>query len=266
MPDALADFTRTTFTHGGTTRDVYELGDGPAVVVMAEIPGITPKVADFARRVAGIGCTAVLPVLFGSPGREPSAGYALRSIAPACVSKEFAAFAADKTAPVTIWLRALAADAHERCGGPGVGALGMCFTGGFALGMMLDERMIAPVLSQPSLPLGFSGKKKRAVQLSPADLEVVKQRAADGVCVLAYRFTGDPVAPHERFERLRQELGDDHFIGVEIDSSKGNAWGYPRGAHSVLTEHYKDDEGSPTRQALDQVLAFFTERLVAPAA
>jgi len=261
VTDPLTDFSRSTFTHDGKTRDVLRVGEGPAVIVMAEIPGITPKVADFARRVASIGCTAVLPRLFGDPGRDPSVGYIMQSIGPACVSREFAAFAANRTAPVTRWLRALAADAHDSCGGPGVGALGMCFTGGFALGMMLDERMIAPVLSQPSLPAGFTKKAKAGLQLSDQDLATVKARAVDGVCVLGLRFTGDLAVPPERFERLRAELGD-NFIGVEIDSSKGNPWGYPTSAHSVLTEHYKDDEGSPTRAALDQVLDFFRERLL----
>ena len=261
MTDSLSDFTLTTFEHGGTTRDVYRQGEGPAVIVMAEIPGITPKVADFARRVVGIGCTVVMPVLFGDPGREPTIGYGLQSIGPACVSKEFAAWAANKTAPVTVWLRALAADAHESCGGPGVGAVGMCFTGGFALGMMLDDRMLAPVLSQPSLPLGLTKKARRGLQLSPEDLTRVKERTADGICVLGLRFTGDPFVKAARFEHLREELGD-AFIGVEIDSSKGNPWGFPSIAHSVLTEHLVDEPGNPTHDALLQVLDFFRERLL----
>ena len=264
MTDTLTDFTRTTFTHDGKTRDVYRMGDGPAVIVMAEIPGITPKVADFARQVVGVGCTAVLPRLFGEPGVAATPANALRAIGPACVSKEFAAFAANRTAPVTRWLRALAADAHQRCGGPGVGAVGMCFTGGFALGMMVDERLIAPVLSQPTLPIGLTGKAKAGLQLSDADLARVKARAADGICVLGLRFTGDPVVRAERFQRLRDELGE-NFIGVEIDSSKGNPWGFPRGAHSVLTEHLVDEPGNPTHDALNQVLEFFRERLVEPA-
>jgi dienelactone hydrolase len=191
----------------------------------------------------------------------------MRSIAPACVSKEFAAFASGRTAPVTRWLRALAAHAHEACGGPGVGAIGMCFTGGFALGMMVDRRMLAPVLSQPSLPIalpGPLGRRARAdVHLSPADLETVKARADEGVCVLGLRFTGDPLSPPARFATLRRELGD-AFIGVEIDSSKGNPHGLPRLAHSVVTEHLVDEPGHPTREALDQVLAFFRDRLLAP--
>ncbi|MGZ4784261.1 MAG: dienelactone hydrolase family protein, partial [Acidimicrobiales bacterium] len=221
----------------------------------------TPKVADFARRVVAAGFTAVMPVLFGTPGAEATPVNGLKVIVAACVSKEFAAFATQRTAPVSVWLRALAADAHESCGGPGVGAVGMCFTGGFALGMMVDERMLAPVLSQPSLPIGPSRRSKRALQLAPDDLARVKERAADGVCVLGLRFTGDILSPGERFARLRDELGD-AFIGVEIDSSKGNQWGIPKMAHSVLTEHFVDEPGHPTRVALDQVLDFFREKLI----
>jgi len=205
-----------------------------------------------------------LPVLFGSPGAEPTVGRTLRSIAPACVSSEFAAFALGRTSPVITWLRDLARHAHEECGGPGVGAVGMCLTGGFALGMMVDDRLLAPVLSQPSLPIALPGRgaaAKASVHLSPADLTRVKQRAADGVCVLGLRFTGDPLSPPERFETLRRELGD-AFIGVEIDSSPGNPGGFRKLAHSVLTEDLNDEPGNPSHDALEQVLAFFADRLL----
>lgn len=262
MDDPLDDFTRASFSAAGLTHDVLRSGQGPAVIVIAEIPGITPKVAEFARRVRALGCTVVLPVLFGEPGREMSVGYAARSFGSACVSKEFAAFATRRTAPVSEWLRALARDAHATCGGPGVGAVGMCFTGGFALGMMADASVIAPVLSQPSLPLPpFVPKARRSVQLSDEDLEQVRQRAADGVCLVALRFTEDVAVPADRFATLRRVLGD-AFIGVEIDSSSGNPWGISKRAHSVLTEHLVDEPGHPTREALDQVLEFFRSRLV----
>ncbi|MHB8466954.1 MAG: dienelactone hydrolase family protein [Acidimicrobiales bacterium] len=262
MTDSLEDYTHVTFSAEGKERDVYKLGAGPAVIVIAEIPGITPKVAEFGRKVAGIGCTAVLPRLFGTAGRAPSAGYALTSIGPACISKEFAAFAANKTSPVTTWLRALAADAHKECGGPGVGVVGMCFTGGFALAMMVDDIVLAPVLSQPSLPIGFSAKKKRSLGISDTDLARVKARCEeDDMCVLGLRFTGDSLVPAARFQRLRDELGD-KFVAVELDSSKDNPYGHPRAAHSVLTEHLQDREGTPTRDALDQVLELFRSRLL----
>ena len=258
---ALEGFEHFTFAHDGKTRDVYRTGSGPAVIVIAEIPGITPKVAEFGQKVAALGCTAVLPRLFGVTGKPLSAGYAMQSIGPACISREFACFALRKTSPVTVWLRALARQMHQECGGPGVGAVGMCFTGGFALGMMVDDSVLAPVLSQPSLPFAITPSRRRAVGISDADLARVKVRAADGVCLLGLRFSHDPAVPHARFDTLRRELGES-FIAIEIDSSKGNPHAIPRAAHSVLTEHFVDEPGHPTRDALDHVLEFFTERLL----
>ncbi len=184
----------------------------------------------------------------------------IRSIGPACISREFAVLALKKTSPVTVWLRALAAQEHERCGGPGVGVVGMCFTGGFALAMMVDPVVVAPVLSQPSLPFPISKRHKADIGISDADLVKVKARVADGTCVLGLRFSNDPFCFAERFQTLRQELGDG-FIGVELDSSEGNPHGHPKNAHSVLTEHLDDREGTPSRAALDQVLEFFKVRL-----
>ena len=257
---ALAGFTKESFEADGKRRDVYRMGSGPAVIVISEIPGITPRVAEFGRRVAAAGCTAVLPSLFGEPGREPSGVYAFQSIGPACISREFSAFALKKTSPVTVWLRKLAAAEHERCGGPGVGVVGMCFTGGFALAMMVDDVVLAPVLSQPSLPFPVSKKFKADIGISDADLSRVKERTAAGTCVLGLRFSNDPFCFEERFETLRRELGE-AFIAVEIDSAPGNPYGHPKQAHSVLTEHLVDKEGTPTRAALDQTLTFFREKL-----
>jgi dienelactone hydrolase len=268
--DDLHDFERTTFTHDGKTRDIFRQGTGPAVIVIAEMPGITPKVLEFARRVSGIGCTAVLPHLFGRPGHDPLGhgkargfGYMLSSITPACVSREFAVFATGKTSPVISWLRALAAAEHERCGGPGVGAVGMCFTGGFALAMSVDDRMLAPVLSQPSLPMSITKKHKHSIDISPADLAVVKHRcAADGLQVIGLRFKSDSFVPEERFQFLKEQLGD-AFVAVELDDDAAN----PEAAmkpHSVLTEHLIDGPGQPTRDALDKVLDLYRTKLLTP--
>jgi dienelactone hydrolase len=136
----------------------------------------------------------------------------------------------------------------------------MCFTGNFALGMMVDDTMLAPVMSQPALPFAVTPSRRRAVGISDADLTRVKHRAAEGACLLGLRFTQDTAVPEARFDTLRRELGD-AFIAVELDSSKGNPYGIPRRAHSVLTEEFVDEPGHPTRQALDRVLAFFAERL-----
>jgi dienelactone hydrolase len=264
--DALTDFERTTFTHAGTTRDVFRLGTGPAVVVIAEMPGITPKVIAFAREVAGLGCTAVLPHLFGEPGRDPAPGgkpdvrYTLASMVPACVSKEFTVWATGKTSPVIDWLRALGRAEHERCGGPGIGAIGMCFTGGFALAMATDERLLAPVLSQPSMPLALTRSRKATIDISPEDLAVVKQRCAAGLEVLGLRFRSDRLVPSERFRFLERELGD-AFRAIELDDDAANP-DATMSPHSVVTEHLVDEPGQPTRQALDEVLELFRSRLL----
>ncbi len=259
----LSGYEKDQFTYDGKTRDVYRKGGGPAVLVFAEMPGITPKVIEFADRVVALGCTAVVPHLFGVPAAEPSVGMTIKAIGPACVSKEFSAWATGKTSPIVEWSKALARHEHERLGGPGVGVVGMCFTGNFALAMLPEPAVMAPVLSQPSLPLGFSKKARRGLYLSDGDLAKVQARMAaePDLCVLGLRFTGDRLVPKERFAHLREALGD-RFVGVEIDSSKGNPWGHPKVAHSVLTEHLIDEPGQPTRDALEQVLDLFRTRLL----
>jgi len=256
------DFERYDATYDGDTHPVFRAGNGPAVIVMHEIPGLYPAVAGFGRRLVAEGFTVYMPSLFGKPGKPYSMLYNVRSIARACVSSEFATFATGKTSPIVNWLRALAKDAHAACGGPGVGAVGMCLTGGFALAMMIDDVMVAPVLSQPSTPFGITGAQRRDLGVDDATLVRIRERAAAGTCVMGLRFTNDRMVPAARFERLRAELGD-RFIAVEIDSSPGNPHGIPRMAHSVLTRHFVDEPGHPTRDALEQVVAFYRERLLA---
>jgi dienelactone hydrolase len=256
----LEGFAREPFTAGSATHDIYRFGSGPAVIVISEVPGITPKVEAFARRVADRGCTVVLPHLFGTPGKEPSAAYAVQTLVSLCISKEFSGFALGKSSPIISWLRALAAAEHQRCGGPGAGVVGMCYTGGFGLAMTVDDSVVAPVLSQPSLPLPLGKSRKADIQISDEDWARIQKRADDGLCVLGLRFTGDPVCPPERFKLLKEKLGD-RFIAVELDSSSGNPFGHAKNSHSVLTEHLDDREGTPTREALDQVLDFFASRL-----
>lgn len=262
MPmDPLDDFTRENFSFGGKDRTVFRAGEGTAVIVIAEIPGITPDVADFARRVIARGHTVFLPHLFGEPGAPISPGALAKVLPSVCVSREFRAFATRTTPPAIDWLRALARYAHAECGGPGVGAVGMCFTGGFALAMSTEPAMLAPVLSQPSLPMPVNKKHRADAGCSDADmLSVIERTQTDDLCVLGLRFTEDIASPPERFATLRRMLGD-AFIGVEIDSSKGNKWRHKRSAHSVLTEDLVDEPGQPTQDALVQVLDFFDERL-----
>ena len=234
--EVLQGWERGSFTAAGYTRDTYRRGSGPAVIVVHEIPGITPKVAQFANDVVAAGFTVVMPSLVGTPGKDVSGPYLAQSMAKVCISKEFTHWALNQTSPIIGWLRALARSLHLELGGPGVGAIGMCFSGGFALGMMLDDVMVAPVLSQPSLPFAIGkGPRGADLNLSPDDREVIAQRASDGCQVLGLRFTGDKLVG-TRFASLRELLGD-AFIAVELPSSS------PKD-HSVLTE--QRDEASVT--------------------
>jgi dienelactone hydrolase len=256
-PDPLDDFERRALTFLGKTKDVFVAGHGPAVIVMSEMPGIYPLVARFARRVRDAGFTVWMPHLFGEPGRPISTPYMVGTIARACISREFRAFAADQSSPVVDWLRALAADAHAACGGRGVGAIGMCFTGNFALSMMLEPAVRAPVLSQPSLPLGRRG----GIHIAPDELARVKERMErEDLTVLAYRFAGDSFCRAERFAAYEAALGD-RFVGRVLPDSSANPEAAMKNPHSVVTAHLIDREGEPTRAALDEILAFFRTRL-----
>lgn len=179
-----------------------------------------------------------------------------------CVSREFAVMAARRASPVTNWLRALCRSAHAECGGRGVGAIGMCLTGNFALALMVEPCVMAPVLSQPSLPFPIGAARRRGLHVSDADLVQIKRRVREeGACVLAMRFTLDPGVPAERFAHLRDELGPNGCEIIEIDSRPGNPHGIRASAHSVVTRELVDREGHPTHAALERVLAFFHERL-----
>lgn len=246
MDTALTGWTKSTFEAAGLEREVWTKGSGPAVIVVHEVPGITPKVQRFAEEVVGCGFTVAMPSLVGTPGQEMSNGYAVRSLLKVCVAREFVSLATNRTSPVIAWLRALARDMHGRAGGKGVGAVGMCFSGGFALGMMVDDIMVAPVLSQPSLPFPVGRKRAADLNLSPDDAAVIAQRAAEGCEVLGLRFTGDKLVG-DRFASLRTLLGD-AFVAVELPSSKPSD-------HSVLTEQ-RDEE------SVQRVLQFFRDKLL----
>lgn len=262
MAIELEGFSVSPLTFEGRARDVYRRGEGPGVVVMHEAPGITPEVARFGRTLADAGFSVFMPTLFGTPGREFGPGYTLESFASICVRREIHMFAANRSSPVIDWLRALCRHVHEEIGGRGVGALGMCMTGNFGLALMVEPSMIAPVLSQPSLPaLALTRSGKRALHLSPSELDLAKKRCAEeGVPVLAMRFTHDILCPGERFERIREEFGDKAET-IEIDSGPNNPHHIKRTAHSVVTLDLVDEEGHPTKVALDRVIAFFRERL-----
>lgn len=260
----LTGWVAESFTGGEFTHDVYRKGEGPGVVLIPEIPGAHPGVLALGNYLVDNGFTVAIPSLFGRPGKAITPGYALTTLTRACVAKEFAAFATDRQRPVTQFLRALARDLNAKTPGKGVGVIGQCLTGGFALAAAVDDAVLAPVLSQPSAPIPLTPRQRRDPGLSEAELGRVADRAAnEGLCALGLRFSEDKMAPGDRFATLKSRLGD-AFEVIEIDSSPGNPHGLSRMAHSVLTDQVPEADGHPAYEARKRVVAFLNERLTQP--
>ncbi len=261
--DKLEDFACREVTFDEVTKKTYVAGTGPAVIVMTEMPGISPQVARFGRWVRDAGFTVFMPSLFGRDGAVPDAVEGAAVFRRACVSAEFRAFAGNGSSPVTQWLRSLARLAHHECGGPGVGAIGMCWTGNFALSMMLEPAMLAPVLCQPSLPFDDPA----GIEISSAEVDAVRHRLEkEDLTVLAYRFEGDKFCRAERFATYTKALGPRFKPNVLPDSAANRdvpsffAEHVPT-PHSVVTVHLIDQAGEPTIAARDQILSFLCLRL-----
>jgi dienelactone hydrolase len=263
--DPLEDFLRRDVTVDGITKRVYVAGSGPAVILMAEMPGINPHLTRLARWLMAAGFTVYMPSLFGRDGAVTSADEAVHIFKQTCISAEFRAMGGNQSSPVTRWLMGLARQAHQASGGPGVGAIGACFTGNFALTMMLEPAVLAPVMCQPSLPLDEAG----GLEMSPEDLAAVQQRLQqERLSVLAYRFAGDRYCTAQRFAAYSAALGES-FIGRVLPDDAANTRDIPpffqqhvNFPHSALTVHLIDEAGQPTQAARDEVLAFLTARLL----
>lgn len=263
-PEAdLTGWTVAPFSAADQTYDVYRKGEGPGVVLIPELPGITPGVLALGNHLVDNGFTVAAPSLFGTPGAPGVRPGAVPVMMKACVTKEFAAFATNADRPVAHYLRALARDLNAGTPGKGVGVIGQCFTGGFALAAAVDDSVLAPVLSQPSAPIALTPKMCRDPGLSEAELKIVEQRAAnDGLCALGLRFSEDRLAPGARFGTLKSRLGD-AFEVIEIDSKKGNPHGISPMAHSVLTDQVREVDGHPAYEARKRVVEFLKTRLTA---
>lgn len=261
-PD-LTGWKRAPFTGAGMTYDCFEKGSGPGVVLIPEIPGLSPEVLGFGDHLVSEGFTVVIPSPFGTPGRPATMGYVLGVVARLCVAKEFRAFATNAQRPITQYLRAVAAELAARTPGRGVGVIGMCFTGGFALATAVEDVVNASVMSQPAVPFPLTGRMRRDPGLSEAELEVVRERTrTDGLCLLGLRFSQDRAAAPERFATWRAQFGDALEV-IELDSTPGNPDGYGRGAHAVLTAEVREQPPNSALAARTRTVEFLKERLTA---
>ncbi|GAB3881059.1 dienelactone hydrolase family protein [Terrabacter terrigena] len=238
----LSGWRRGSHDADGFEYPIYTEGEGPGVIVMHESPGLTPEAVRFGREVVDAGFTVVLPHFFGPAHRAPHALEAVRVIPLLCIRREFTLVATGRTTPVAEWLRSLARRVHAEAGGVGVGAVGMCLTGGFALAMMVDPVVVAPVVAQPAVPVPLTARRAADIGLDPADLVAVRDRVRGGCPVLGVRYRED-WATGTRFETLTGLLGHG-FLRVDLEG---------RG-HATLTS--ERNQG-----AVDAVIDFLTQRL-----
>jgi dienelactone hydrolase len=260
--DLLAGFDSFRFAGSGPTEFcIYTTGQGPAVLLLHELPGMTPSCIGFAQDIAAAGFTVFLPLLFGRPGQNLGE----LSVITLCVRREFTLLAAGTRGPLTDWLRELCAHVHALRGGPGIGLIGMCLTGGMVFALCASPAVLAAVTSQPSLPISlFRGAKYRSdLGTAPDDLDAAKTRvAANGIDILAFRYSSDYGCPAERFERAKREFGE-HFKPTTYPTPD-RKHRLPFWSHSVLTETYRRDqpESHPAHRARRAVIAYLRERLL----
>ncbi|MCU1551158.1 MAG: dienelactone hydrolase [Glaciihabitans sp.] len=257
----LSGWARGPFTGAGQTHDCYEKGSGPGVVLIPEIPGITPEVLGLAEHLVQSGFTVVVPSPFGVPGKADTGGYRMGVVLRLCVSSEFRAFATNAHRPITDYIRAVAANLASRTPAAGVGVIGMCFTGGFALAAAVSDDVLAAVMSQPAVPFPLGRARQLDPGMSEEEMNRVVERANAGeVCGLGLRFSNDVASPPARFKAIKRRLGD-AFEYIQLDSSPGNAGHFASNAHSVLTNEVRDVPGHPALAARERVVEFLRKQL-----
>jgi dienelactone hydrolase len=236
------------------SKRVLKIGVGPAIVLMHELPGMTPQCLRLARLIAESGFTVYLPLLIGKPNEHALAKNFFRL----CVSREFRIWASSKSSPVVDWLRALSRHVCYEHRGRGIGVIGMCLTGGFALAMVADPHVLACVASQPGLPFPLTRSQKMSLGLSEDELERVRTNSC--ARILGLRFKDDRLSPAERMQRLMslQPLPS----GVEVIELPSDLPGVSASPHSVLTEELQvHDPDHLTTQALVAVISMFRAKL-----
>jgi dienelactone hydrolase len=252
----ISDFAAVAFQADGISHQVFSKGAGPDILLMHELPGMTVECIRLARTLEGAGFRVHMPLLFGDPGDDHS----ILFTANICIGREINLFLNCGESPLLNWLRAYGRQVYAGNGGKGIGVIGMCLTGNFAISMLADEFVLAPVSSEPALPFGLSSASHADMAISDADLVRAKARNAAGVPLMCLRFSNDKLSPQPRYRAI-QEAFPAGFRGTEIPSQPGNPDGISPKAHSVLTKDFCDKEGHPTRAALGGVIAFMRERL-----
>jgi len=230
-----------------SVHDVYTRGDGPPVVVMQELPGIDGPTFDLCDRLNGEGFSVVVPHLFGPIGKTATN---LNAIRVACMRREFHLFARHRTSPIVDWLKALCRKVRDERGVQGVGLIGMCLTGNFAISMVADDAVLAAVSSQPSMPFA----KPKGLHMSGEDIDAVRTRLDEIGPIKAFRFERDPLCPLAKFKSLDEVFNDGETDRIEMKCMSGRG-------HSVLTGHFSNEPGHDTKAAFDEMVTYFRSAL-----
>jgi dienelactone hydrolase len=239
---------------------VYYRLNGPGLLVLHELPGFTPQYVAFCNRLYLDGFSPIMPVLFG----EPCQRYDLLGYPRSLLNRDFRLYASRQSHPITHWLRNLA-EALPRVipnlpGPETIGVIGMCLTGILPLALLDQPRIVAPVLSQPAIPIPWmwpwpcipSGE--RELGLSDSELKHARTRLIkEDMDVLVFRFGEDCLSPQARYNRLQEELGN-HFLGHIITSAT-------KADHALFTDRYCDQDRHPTKQAYLTLTSFLHKRL-----
>jgi dienelactone hydrolase len=226
---SIPGFVEERFCSSEFSFPIFRNGSGPGVILLHELPGLTNEVLDLANFIAANGFHVVMPLLFGAPLQSKVVGNLKAPLL--CIRREFNCFAKGKSSPITAALRELCSKIHHEQEGKGVGAIGMCFTGGFILTMMLEPSLIAPVIAQPALPF-LSGC---SIDVEDQTLSEIAKRSDDTV-LLGLRFKEDKISPSCRMDKLQK-------VFTEITNSdrpKFERIEIPGKGHSTLTSDYKN--------------------------
>ena len=252
LPTPIDNYRKSVFSAQladghSTTHDVYERGSGAPVVLIQELPGIGVETLQLADELVNAGFCVVMPHLFGPIGKTSVGANLVRVF---CMRREFHLFQANRASPIVDWLKALCREVKSAHSSKGVGVIGMCLTGNFAISLMADDSVLAAVASQPAMPLG----KMSALHMSEPDLAAVKQGIDASAPMKAFRFQDDPMCSATKFASIDTKLNTDECTRVELHTLPGKG-------HSVLTLDFVDEAGHPTRNALDDILGYFHRQL-----
>jgi dienelactone hydrolase len=241
-----SSFSTQTLNGNQITHDVYQRGTGPVVVIIQELPGIGQATLRLADKFVDAGFCVVMPHLFGPLGKVSIAGNLARVF---CLRKEFSLFSKKRSSPIVDWLRALCQSIRAENNVSGVGVIGMCLTGNFAISLMADDSVLAAVAAQPAMPFG----SPESLHMSTDDLAAIKRNIDRTLPIKAYRFSGDWMCQKSKFDALGAALNTD-ANRIQLTTLPGNK-------HSVFTLDFVDSAGHPTHNALNEVLDYFSHAL-----